>query len=320
MKKLMFGVLVLAVVMVVLVFAPMAQADRTDRVDGREFKLRGNNAPAEEMARRLEGMRAVLAAEGHTFEIGQNEAMNYPIEQLCGLNPNLAGPEDAEFENPEEGFYTVEALPTSFTGKCGGVRNQGSCGSCWAFGIIGAIESQWAYVTGTYYDFAERYLLDCNTYGYSCSGGWFTAFNDCKYPKYFKYESCYPYTPKKQTCTAPSSCNADYVTSWAYVGSSSGVPSTSSIQQKIYDHGAVTAAVYVDSYWQAYTSGCFTRNASGSVNHAIVLCGWDNNKCGTGVGAWKLKNSWGTSWGESGFMWIKYGVQKVGYAACYANY
>ncbi|MCX6581691.1 MAG: C1 family peptidase [Candidatus Aminicenantes bacterium] len=317
MKKLMFSVLVLAVVMVVLVFAPMAQADRTDRGD---LKLRGNTGPVEEMSNRLMGMRAVLAAEGHTFQIGENEAMNYQIDQLCGLNPNLAGPEDAEFENPQEGFYTVEALPVSFTGKCGGVRNQGSCGSCWAFGITGAIESQWAYVTGTYYDFSERYLLDCNTYGYSCNGGWFTAFNDCKYPKYFKYESCYPYSPTKRACTAPTSCNADYCTSWAYVGSSSGVPSASSIKQKIYDHGAVTAAVYVDSYWQAYTSGCFTRNASGSVNHAIVLCGWDDNKCGTGVGAWKLKNSWGTSWGESGFMWIKYGCQQVGYAACYANY
>jgi hypothetical protein len=316
MKKLMFGVLVLAVVMVVLVFAPMAQADRTDRVDGREFKLRGN---AEDMPNRLMGMRAVLAAEGHTFQIGENEAMNYQIDQLCGLNPNLAGPEDAEFENPQEDFYTVEALPVSFTGKCGSVRNQGSCGSCWAFGIIGAIEGQWAYQSGTYYNFSEEHLLDCNTYGYSCNGGWFTAFNNVTYPKYFRYESCYPYVGVKGTCST-TPCNADYCTSWAYVGSSSGVPTTASIKQKIYDHGVVAAAVYVDSYWQAYQSGCFTRNATGTVNHAIILCGWDDNKCGTGIGAWKLKNSWGTSWGESGFMWIKYGVQKVGYAACYANY
>lgn len=317
MKKLMFGVLVLAVV---LAFAPMAQAERTDRLEGRDAQLRGNNAPMQEMERRIEGMRAVLAAEGHTFEVGMNEAMNYPLEQLCGLNPALAGPEDAAFENPQEGLYTVEALPTSFTGKCGSVRNQGSCGSCWAFGITGAIEGQWAYQTGTYYDFSEQYLLDCNSYGYSCSGGFFSAFNDCTYPKYFKYESCYPYTAKKKTCTAPSSCNADYCSSWAYVGSSSSVPTTSAIKQKIYDHGAVAAAVYADSYFQAYTSGCFTRNASGSCNHAITLCGWNDNQCGTGVGAWKLKNSWGTSWGLSGFMWIKYGCQKIGYAACYANY
>jgi C1A family cysteine protease len=272
-----------------------------------------------QMAGRIAQMRATLAAEGHTFEIGMNEAMNYSLDQLCTLKPELAGPQDAANETRED-MNTVMALPAAYTGYCGTIRNQGSCGSCWAFSIIGQIESQWRKVVGTYYDFSEQYLLDCNSYGYSCSGGWFSAFTDCTYPKYFKYESCYPYVGYKKTCTAPSSCNADYCSSWYYVGSSSGVPATSSIQQKIYDEGAVAAAVYADSYVQSYKSGCFTRNASGSCNHAIVLCGWDNNKCGTGIGAWRLKNSWGTSWGESGYMWIKYGCQKVGYAACYGNY
>ena len=315
MKKLFFGMLV--VVVAVLVLVPRVQADR-DR-DRENVSVRGIDL-AEEMGAKLERMKAVLAAEGHTFEIGMNEAMNFPLDQLCTLNPGLAGEEDFEHETFESDVDYTMALPTSYTGYCGSVRNQGSCGSCWAFGITGAIEAQWAKVLGTYYNFSEQYLLDCNSYGYSCSGGWFTAFNDCKSNKWFKWESCYPYVGYKKSCTASSSCNADYISSWYYVGSSSGVPSTSAIKQKIYDKGAVTAAVYANSYFQAYRSGCYTRNSSGTVNHAIVLCGWDDNKCGTGVGAWKLKNSWGTSWGESGFMWIKYGVQKVGYAACYANY
>jgi C1A family cysteine protease len=102
------------------------------------------------------------------------------------------------------------------------------------------------------------------------------------------------------------------------VGSSSSVPAVSAIKQKIYDYGSVAAAVYADSYFMAYTSGCFSRNASGSPNHAIILVGWDDSRCTTG--AWRLKNNWGTGWGESGFMWIKYGVQKVGYAANYVVY
>ncbi|HLP60616.1 MAG TPA: C1 family peptidase [Candidatus Deferrimicrobium sp.] len=304
MKKLLFGVLV------VLVLVMMVQADR-ENPRGFERDV--------QMANRIAQMKATLAAEGHTFEIGMSEAMQYPLEQLCTLKPELAGPEDAQFET-QEGLNGVMALPVAYTGYCGTVRNQASCGSCWAFAIISQIESQWRKVVGTYYDFSEQYLLDCNSYGYSCNGGWFTAFQDCTYPKYFKYESCYPYVGYKKTCTAPASCNADYCSSWAYVGSSSGVPTTAAIKQKIYDKGAVAAAVYADSYFQAYLSGCFTRNASGSVNHAILLCGWDDNKCGTGIGAWKLKNHWGTAWGESGYMWIKYGCQQVGYAACYGNY
>jgi len=315
MKKLFLGMFV--VVMALLVLVPSVQADR-DR-DRENVSVRGIDR-ADEMGAKIERMRRVLEAEGHTFTIGMNPAMNYSISQLCNLNPDLAGEADFEHETFENDIDVAMALPTSYTGYCGSVRNQGSCGSCWAFGIIGAIEGQWRKSTGSYYDFSEQYLLDCNSYGYSCSGGWFTAFNDCKYPKYFKWESCYPYVGYKKSCTASSSCNADYVSSWYYVGSSYGVPSVSAIKQKIYDKGAVAAAVYVDSYFQAYRSGCFTRNRSGSVNHGIVLCGWDDNKCGTGVGAWKLKNSWGTSWGESGFMWIRYGYQRVGYAACYANY
>jgi hypothetical protein len=305
MKKLLFSLLVVFVCVI------MVQADRENP--------RGLDRDVE-MSNRIAGMRATLAAEGHSFEIGMNPAMQYTLDQLCNFNPELANADDIAHETIGEELNTVMALPTSYTGYCGTVRNQGSCGSCWAFAITGAIEGQWRKQTGTYYDFSEQYLLDCNSYGYSCSGGFFTAFNDCKTPKYFKYESCYPYVAYKKTCTAPSSCNADYCTNWYYISGSSSVPTTSAIQQKIYDYGAVAAAVYCDSYMQAYTSGCFTRNASGSCNHAITICGWDNNKCGTGVGAWKVKNSWGTSWGESGYIWIKYGCQKIGYAACYAVY
>ncbi|HLP62122.1 MAG TPA: C1 family peptidase, partial [Candidatus Deferrimicrobium sp.] len=196
MKKLVF-------LLVVFVCVMMVQADR-ENPRGFERDV--------QMANRIAAMKATLAAEGHTFEIGMNEAMQYSLDQLCNLNPALASAEDAEHETVGEELNSVMALPVSYTGYCGTVRNQGNCGSCWAFGITGAIEGQWRKATGTYYDFSEQYLLDCNSYGYSCNGGWFTAFNDCKYPKYFKYESCYPYVAYKKTCTAPSSCNADYCT------------------------------------------------------------------------------------------------------------
>jgi C1A family cysteine protease len=302
MKKL---TLVLCVVLaVVLASSLQAQVRGIDRSD--------------EMSQKIEMLRAQLKAEGHTYEVGWNEAMNYPLEQLCSLNPELAGPEDAQYEMNESDVDYAAALPTSFTGKCGAVRDQGSCGSCWAFGITGAIEGQWAKVTGTYYNFSEQYLLDCNSYGYSCSGGWFTAFNDCTYPKWFKWESCYPYVAYKKTCN-PVNCDADYCTAWYYVGSSSGIPTTSAIKQKIYDYGCVTAAVTAGTAFSAYKSGCFTTNLTTAVNHAIVLCGWNDTTPCSG-GAWYLKNSWNTTWGISGFMWIKYGYSKVGYAACYAVY
>jgi len=115
----------------------------------------------------------------------------------------------------------------------------------------------------------------------------------------------------KTTCK--TTCAYAYrATSWAYCGTSSGVPSTTSIKTGIYNYGSVAAAVYANSTFQAYKSGTYNTCVSSSPNHAICLVGWDDAK-----GAWRLKNSWGTSWGESGLMWIKYGCNKVGYAACY---
>jgi len=101
---------------------------------------------------------------------------------------------------------------------------------------------------------------------------------------------------------------------WYYVGPSSGVASTDDIKNAMYNYGPIAAAVYVDSYFQAYDDGIFYETYSGSsVNHAIVLVGWNDSG-----GYWILRNSWASSWGESGYMRIAYGANNVGYAAAYA--
>jgi hypothetical protein len=100
------------------------------------------------------------------------------------------------------------------------------------------------------------------------------------------------------------------------VDGSVAVPSVESIQNAIMSFGPVSAAVCVDSNFQQYAGGVFKpKKPCNSVNHAIVLVGWDepNN-------AWILRNSWGDSWGEGGYMRIDYSKSKVGYAAVYVNY
>ena len=103
----------------------------------------------------------------------------------------------------------------------------------------------------------------------------------------------------------------------AYVGASNSVPSVDAIKNAIYTYGSVSVGFYVDRYFQAYTGGIFTscKKKVKNINHAVILCGWDDK-----TGAWLMKNSWGTGWGEDGFMWIKYGCNNVGYGACYCTY
>ncbi|HLP62631.1 MAG TPA: C1 family peptidase [Candidatus Deferrimicrobium sp.] len=275
----------------------------------------GDNEAVRSINARIDVMREAAKDKGHTFEIGYNDAMQYSIEQLCNFNPDMAEADTTMFENNEGEAYYPMALPTSYLGYYTPIKNQGSCGSCWAFGMTAMVESTAKRLTGTTYDLSEQYVLNCTSKQWGCNGGFFN-FVTFMPGDGARAESCLPYVAVKNRCV--KTCPVVYtINNWAYVGNSSSVPSTDAIKNAIYTYGAVAAAVYVDSYWQAYISGCFNGNAYGSCNHAIELVGWDDTQCG-GAGAWKLKNSWGTGWGEAGYMWIKYGSQLVGYAACYS--
>jgi len=317
-QKLLLGLLAVAVV-VSFVFVPSLQAKTHPKNVGIDERAKRDDARFEEWNQRLAEMRYVIEKEGDQFTVGHTSATQYDLEQLCTLNPELADPNDdlqeyGEFNDPGLQIDYTMALPTSYTGYYTSVKNQGNCGSCWAFAIVGVLEGELKKSTGTTYNYSEEYLLDCNHYGYSCSGGYFSAHNDHKSPYGARNESCYPYVGSKGTCYSSSCSIVRQISSWYYISGSSSIPTTTNIKNYIYSKGIVAAAVYADSYFQAYSGGTFTRNASGSPNHAICLVGWDDSR-----GAWRLKNSWGTGWGESGMMWIKYGVQKVGYAANYVN-
>ena len=104
-------------------------------------------------------------------------------------------------------------------------------------------------------------------------------------------------------------------------GAEDAVPSVDAIKQAIYTYGPISVAVCAGSHFQAYSGGIFnTSESCGSdvINHAVVLVGWNDNN-GTD-GYWILRNSWGTSWGMAGYMYIGYGVSQVGYGANFIEY
>jgi hypothetical protein len=291
---------------------------------GKEDPIRFTQDDSMESLRmKIEAMREEIRRNGDTFEVGINSAMQYPLEELCTLNPALKPADFSFYENNEQeiGDYGIDkvgiaALPSYYIGYYTPIKSTGSCGSGWAFVTTGVFEGIIKKKHGINADLSEQYLIDCNTSGYGCMGGWFCHYMHMA-PYGARSESCYPYTGTQGPCN--TTCPWVYrISNWGYVGTSSSVPSTLAIKRKIYAYGSVAAGVYADSYFLAYTSGCFSRNANGSPNITIILVGWDDSKCNKG--AWRLKNYWGTGWGEAGFMWIKYGVQKVGYAANYVVY
>lgn len=277
----------------------------------------------------LKELQEEAKEKGWTFTIGYNSATNRSIDELCGLVEPENWREYAVFD--DEIAPTV-ALPEIWDWRDEGgvtpVKDQGSCGSCWAFGTVGPLESAIKIKTGDDVDLSEQWLVSCNRDGWGCNGGWWA--HDYHAGLVGKcggtgavLEEYFPYVAYDQPCSGPYPHNYLLVDgdgdgySWEFIGGENSIPSVEKIKQAIYTYGPVSSAVYVDSAFQMYTGGVFNGDGDGQVNHAVVLVGWDDTKGKNGV--WILKNSWGTGWGENGYMYIEYGCNRVGYAACYID-
>ncbi|MGQ9595001.1 MAG: C1 family peptidase [Anaerolineae bacterium] len=226
---------------------------------------------------------------------------------------------------------TPGGLPPAFDWRvqAGGlppVRDQRACGSCWAFSTVGALEGNLKIQDGVLRDLSEQYLVSCNLEGWGCDGGsWAHDYHLNKVPPGEPEagavsEGNFPYAAQDLPCNPPHP-HISRISSWRFVGSSVGVPDTTAIKRAILEHGPVAAAVCAGPLMQGYRGGIFSTNercAPYAVNHAILLVGWDDTQ-GSG-GVWILRNSWGTGWGEGGYMRITYGTSNVGYGANYVVY
>jgi len=273
------------------------------------------------------------------------QAVGIDLPDLCthlnSLTPDRTPSLSPEYEyqgdiaTPAAGEHPIASpnlgLPEAFNwcdnGGCTPIRNQGACGSCWAFGTVAPLESNIKIKNGVEENLAEQYLVSCNTNGWSCDGGWWAHdYHWWKMPPSESeagavLEEEFPYQADDVPCCGPCPFSHPYeLDSWNWVGEGSGVPPVADLKQAIYTYGPVSAAICAGSAFGSYGGGIFETDetCAFNVNHAVVLVGWDDNQGTNGV--WILRNSWGTGWGESGYMRIGYEVSNVGYSANYIVY
>lgn len=254
-------------------------------------------------------MQEKIKANGWTFRVGFNSATNYSLDQLVERSPVKNNQRLASLASAlnQENASVIIALPKYYACVCTPVENQGSCSS-WPWASTDMFESVIKLKDGVTVDLSEQWLLDCNPYGWDSVDGWFASdifFRDGAVlsSNFSPGTSCDSVTISYQAQT------------WHFCKNGYTVAPTNSIKYAIMNYGSVACMVYVDPYFQNYTSGVFNASNQGDVNHFVTLCGWDESK-----GAWRLKNTWGTGWGESGFMWIAYGCHDAGWAANYLVY
>lgn len=193
-------------------------------------------------------------------------------------------------------------------------KNQGSCGSCWSFAAVGQLEGHVRIYDGRIMDLSEQQVIDCNSYSAGCNGGWLAAAYEVFQSPGAVEESCIPYEARDDL-----SCRQDQCQVVARISGYEYVPNNvTSIKQALLNGPVATSMTVVDNFYY-YTGGCYETDSSDPTNHAVLIVGWDDNACG-GAGAWIVKNSWGTDWGENGYFYIKYGACNIGSSSYQITY
>ncbi|CAF1136608.1 unnamed protein product [Rotaria sp. Silwood1] len=203
------------------------------------------------------------------------------------------------------------------------IKNQGQCGSCYSFAFICLLEFQYAIQLKQSASLSEQQIVDCSTGDHGCNGGWISSSFGYLQNNQWQVNGApyYPYRASQGSCAFRSSGGGGVkfgrLGYWNAMKSSS--TAAADMQQALVSYGPLYVALFVgnDNYrsvstvFQGYKSGIIDINgcpsSSYSINHAVVIIGYGVDSA-TGIPYWKVRNSWGTWWGENGYFRIRRGV------------
>jgi len=290
----------------------------------KEFQIRYKNF--QNTLRRIDGLNNM---EGQQATFGINEFADLSVQEFKSTYlMNSFDASDICIWPWRAGVGAdTSALPPTFDWRTKGVvtpiKNQGGCGSCWAFSTTGNLEGQWALwskskaLTGL----SEQWLVDCSNSclvsepqlcNGGCGGGlpWL-AYQDIQKKKGIDSEAAYPYQGEQGPCQASEHASVATVSNWTAVSSD-----PTEIMTFLVSQGPLSITLNA-GLLMSYTSGIITGSPSScpvsEMDHAVLLVGFDTT---ASTPNWIVKNSWGTSWGNEGYFQIAYAQGLCGINAC----
>jgi C1A family cysteine protease len=253
-----------------------------------------NNLKVAEKRNEAEKLNNGTAIHGMTkfFDLSQEEfAARY---LRSDASKRVGGAEVLEISEPPKADLGLVDWTGKYTTP---VKNQGYCGSCWAFSATEQIESDLIRTKSTTYLLSPEQIVQCDTTSYGCNGGWTeNAYSYVKKAGGIETEATYPYTSYQGTTGRCSSDSSNFV---ATVSGYTTLTSESAMATYVQGTGPLSVCVDASS-WNSYTGGIMSVCGK-SVNHCVQAVGVDVDSY------WKVRNSWGASWGESGFIRLSYG-------------
>merc|ERR1711915_161177 len=303
--------------------AVAAQAAFTSQLDGQWEQFKAKYAKA--YPRTVESRRRLIWEDNHKFiqehnakyaaglesyEVGENEFNDMTNEEFVSMMNGLRYSETSERLNPVFS-PSLDSVPEKVDwreeGYVTGVKNQGQCGSCWAFSATGALEGATFAKTKQLVSLSEQNLVDCSMKwgNHGCFGGLMDfAFKYIRDNKGIDTEESYPYTAKTgKECLFNDKTIGAVLSSWTDIKKGS---------EEELAHAVATVgpiSVGIDAAhpgFQMYKKGVYHEKhcSSTMLDHGVLVVGYGSGKNTNGKkeNYWIVKNSWGTTWGDKGYI------------------
>lgn len=285
----------------------------------KEYASEAEEAHAKQCFEENMGEITTLESQNSLATFGANEfsdicwaefAQRMPLDQMNGIC--VKGGVDPY---PSGGDETA-AIDWREKGYVNPVKDQKSCGSCWAFSTIGALEGAHFRSTGELISLSEQQLVSCDkATNNGCQGGMPGEAMDYVVKNGISLEGDYPYTAQDGSCSY--SGGGVSFTSWRYINSN-GDSGESVLLNALQNEGPISIVVNANNAWQSYRGGILGVSqcpGSSSINHAVLAVGYGTD---SGSKYWTIRNSWGAGWGESGYIRMAYGEGACSVTACFS--